>query len=135
MVVADKIGEGSESQRLMRGGLIIPVDPPANHGARLCETLKLMLPEILFFQASEEEFNKPILLQRIRGDEFLSEPIVPTHQPKPSAPKDQTTVTAQDHRSGRPQGTEPSQTGYPKRLLGLLARPRNANSYPMTSRS
>lgn len=80
----------------MRGDLIIPVDPQANHGARLCETLKLMLPEILFFQASEEEFNKPILLQRIRGNEFLSEPIVPTHQPKTSAPKDQTTVTAQD---------------------------------------
>jgi hypothetical protein len=58
-----------------------------------------MLPHTLFFEASKEAFDNPILFRRVRRDEFLLQPIIPTGLPKPTALKDQPIIAAQYRRS------------------------------------
>lgn len=54
-----------------------------------------MLPDTLFFEASKEPFDHPILLRRIRRDEFLLELVVATGLPKQPTLEDQPIVTAE----------------------------------------
>jgi len=61
----------------VRPALVVPLDPAPNDLPRLRECLKDVLSHALFFK-SQKPLNDPILLWRIRRDEFLLEPIVPT---------------------------------------------------------
>ncbi len=108
------------AQRLVRPLLIVPLDPHADHPPRLSKGLKLMLPDTLFFETAKEAFDDAVLLRRVRRDELLRHPIVPTGCAKAPALKDQPIVTVQDRRRSRPQRPEPRQARRFYRRMALL---------------
>ncbi len=80
-----------------------------------------MLPDTFFFEAPKEAFDEPVLFRRVRGDEFLPQPIVPTRRPKAATLKDQAVVTTQGRRGGRAQRAEPRQARrFYRRMARLL---------------
>jgi hypothetical protein len=115
-------------QRLMRPVLVVPLYPIPNDPPCLLKCLKDVLPDTLFFETPKEPFDDPILFRRIRRDELLCQPIIPTGLPKATTLKDQPIVTPQDWRSHRSQGAEPRRQAASTARSASFARLRNANS-------
>lgn len=99
------------AEGLVRPAVIVPADPVGYGASRLREAGKLMLPDTLFLETAKEPFDEPVLLRRVRRDELLGQPIVPTGLPELPTLKDQAIVTAQDRRREGPHGPEASEAG------------------------
>jgi len=93
---------------------VVPVEPGADDLPGLREALKLMLPDTLFFETAKEALDDPVLLGSVGRDEFLLQPIIAARAAEAPALKDQAASIARS---------------------ASFARPRKANSYPITSRS
>ncbi len=110
----------SIAQRLMRALFVVPPQPVSNDPPRLLKRLKAMLPDTFLFEAPKEPFDDPILFRRVRRDELLLQPIVPTDLPKPTALNDQAIVAAEDWCAHRTQGPKALQARRFDRPFGLL---------------
>src|SRR5262249_19511546 len=80
------------TERLMGTLLVVPTDPPPHRAAGLGEAREAVLPDALFLQAAEEAFDHPVLLRRVRRDEFLAQALVPTRGAEATALEDQAVV-------------------------------------------
>ena len=101
----------SIAQGLMRALLVVPLHPVPDDASCLVKRLERLLPDALFFETAEEPFDDPILFRRIRCDELLRQPIIPTGLAKPPTLEDEAVVAPQDWRSYRPQRPKPGETG------------------------
>ena len=110
----------SIAQGLMRALLVVPLHPVSDDASCLVKRLERLLPDALFFETAEEPFDDPILFRRIRCDELLRQPIVPTGLPEPPTLEDQAVIAPQDRRPYRPERPKPGQAGGFHRALGLL---------------
>lgn len=119
----------------MRSALVVPLNPVPNDLPCLLERPKDMLPDTLFFQTAKEPLDDSILLRRIRRDEFLLQPIVPTGLPKAPTLGNEAVVTPEDRRCDWAQRAEPLQARHfhrPLRLLRATAeRKRVAHNFPI----
>ena len=68
----------------MRASFVVPLDPLPDLRLGLREAVKTVLRDTFLFQAAEEPFDDPVLRGRLRGDELLSKPVVPTRCPETS---------------------------------------------------
>ena len=123
------------AERLMRTVVVVPLQPVPDDPSGLLECLKHVLPDTLFFETAKEPFNNSVLLRRVGRDEFLLQSIVMTGLSKSTALEDQTVVAAENRRPDRTERPDPLEAGSFDGPFRLLARLRNANSYPITSRS
>lgn len=64
---------------------VIPVDPQPDDLPRVVVPGEVVWPGALFFQASEDPFDKPILFRGVGRDELLAEPVRPTGGPEATA--------------------------------------------------
>src|SRR5262245_40509877 len=96
----------------MRPPVVVPPDPPPHRAAGLHEAREAVLPHALLLQASEEALDDPVLLRRVRRDEFLAQPIVATCRAEAPALEDQAVVATHHRGVARgPQGAEPLDAG------------------------
>src|SRR5262249_10065972 len=77
-----------------------------------------MLPDALLLKTPEEPFDAAVLRWRVRGDELLTQSIVPTGRPESPTLVDQPVVAPNDRGPSRgPQRPEPSQAGLLERTF------------------
>ena len=114
----------------MRTAGIIPVDPLGDCSSCFLKTGEIVLPNAFFLQAPKEAFNDSVLFWRVRRNELLRKFIVTACFTETLALENKAVITL----FGR---------NVPKRLMqafsrarsASLARPRRANSKPISSRS
>lgn len=115
----------SIAQRLMRTLFVVPPQPVPNDPPRILKRLERVLPDTFLFETPKEPFDDPILFRRVRRDELLLQPIVPTGLPEPTALKDQAIVAAEDrcgHRTQGPKSLQARRFDRPFRLLRPTAQ-------------
>ena len=106
------LGGGLVVQGLVWSVLVVEADPATDRAAGLLEGLERVLPDALFFQASEEAFDHPILLGGVGRDDLLGEAVIATGRAEASALEDQAVVRTYDRCfAGRSQRPKPSQAG------------------------
>src|ERR1035437_10223811 len=52
------------AERLVRPGLVVPLNPPTDHRLRVREAGEVLQPGEFLFKAAEEALDQPILLRR-----------------------------------------------------------------------
>src|SRR5262249_28682381 len=108
----------------MRPAGVVPREPAPEPLLSLSKIVKLMLPHAFLFETPEEAFDDPILLRRVRRDEFLGQPVVATGGSEPAALKDESIVAPHNrHRALGPQRAKAVQAGRLPPPLRLLAPP------------
>ena len=104
----------------MRALFVVPVHPVPNDPPRLLKRLERVLPDTFFFETPKEPFDDPVLFRRVRCDELLLQPIVPTGLPEPATLEDQAIVAAENRRPDGTERPEPREAGCFDRPLSLL---------------
>lgn len=95
------VDRASIAQRLMRALFVVPPQPVSNDPPRLLKRLERVLPDTFLFETPKEPFDNPILFRRVRRDELLLQPIVPTGLSQSPTLEDQPIVAAEDRCAHR----------------------------------
>src|SRR4029453_2202108 len=96
------------------------MDPRAKRQPGFREVREVVRPDAFLFEASEEALDKRILFRRIRGDELLAQPVVPTGGPKASALIDEPVAAA-------PVGVGPLGRSVPSGVRHTSSRARSTS--------
>jgi len=103
---------------------VVPVDPLHQFRSSLGKAAEVVLPRALLLQASKETLHEPVLLRRVRSDEFLLEPVVAARRSEATTLEDEPVVAAEQRcRPLRSQRSEASDAGFLGGPLGLLGSP------------
>jgi hypothetical protein len=134
-LASPKLVRAEIAESLVRALGVVPTASARDDSAHIAIIAETMLPRAFSLEVPEEPFNHAVLLRRVRREECLTEPIVPTGPAKPSALEGS---SLSDLRTG----VGPCGRRVPNRARqasssacsASLARPRKANSWPTTAR-